>query len=314
MSGIYQKQTNSGSVASPSAGRTLISVNESGELFTKESSGAVTVYGSGSGGGGGAAFPFTGSADISGTLNVDFTDSLSFITNDNVLFPEVVKVPDGVGGWVDISFSGSVLGSIVTGSFTAASSSFVLRNYIGDGDTIIPGIASFPTHVAAQTLNIPHYSGSVAFSSSIFNRTTRAYDQTAIGGGVAGTIADELTWTADDGTIHQFSTAFIGDDNGTWDVQKINNAGETIQLSLEAQNTGFVLSTDIADTSASLLSIEDQNGQEVMGFSNNGITSTKISLLNYADDDAAEAGGVPPYGIYHDSGSLRIRLTGGGPP
>jgi hypothetical protein len=71
MSGIYQKQTNSGSVASPSAGRTLISVNESGELFTKESSGAITVYGSGSGGGGGAAFPFTGSAGISGSVVIN---------------------------------------------------------------------------------------------------------------------------------------------------------------------------------------------------------------------------------------------------
>ncbi len=43
MSGIYQKQVNSGAVASPSAGRTLISVNESGELFTKDSSGAVSI-------------------------------------------------------------------------------------------------------------------------------------------------------------------------------------------------------------------------------------------------------------------------------
>jgi hypothetical protein len=33
MSGIYQKQVNSGSVASPSAGSTLISVNESGEAI-----------------------------------------------------------------------------------------------------------------------------------------------------------------------------------------------------------------------------------------------------------------------------------------
>ena len=43
MSGIYQRQVNSGSVASPSAGRTLISINESGELFTKDSSGAVSI-------------------------------------------------------------------------------------------------------------------------------------------------------------------------------------------------------------------------------------------------------------------------------
>jgi len=43
MSGIYQKQVNSGTVASPSAGRTLISVNDSGELFTKDSSGNVSI-------------------------------------------------------------------------------------------------------------------------------------------------------------------------------------------------------------------------------------------------------------------------------
>jgi hypothetical protein len=163
MSGIYQKQTNSGSVASPSAGRTLISVNESGELFTKDSSGAVTVYGSGSGGGGGAAFPFTGSADISGTLNVDFTDALSFITNDNILFSPIARLSDGEGGWVDLSFSGSVLGSIITGS------NYVIRDYVGDGDTIVPAIGSFPTRVSAQTLNIPHISGS-GYSGSVSGR------------------------------------------------------------------------------------------------------------------------------------------------
>jgi len=43
MSGIYQKNVNSESVAAPSAGRTLISVNETGELFTKDSSGNVSI-------------------------------------------------------------------------------------------------------------------------------------------------------------------------------------------------------------------------------------------------------------------------------
>ena len=51
MSGIYQKQTNSGSAPAPGFGNTLISVNESGELFTKDSEGNVTVYGTGGGGG-----------------------------------------------------------------------------------------------------------------------------------------------------------------------------------------------------------------------------------------------------------------------
>jgi hypothetical protein len=50
---IPKTSTNSESVASPSAGRTLISVNESGELFTKDSSGNVIVYPTSSAGGGG---------------------------------------------------------------------------------------------------------------------------------------------------------------------------------------------------------------------------------------------------------------------
>ena len=313
MSGIYQKQINSGSVASPSAGRTLISVNESGELFTKESSGAVTVYGSGSGGGGGAAFPFTGSADISGTLNVDFTDALSFETSENNLFSPVYK-QFGESGWIDLGFSGSVLGSLITGSLIPASSSFALRNYTGDGDTIIPGIGSFPTRVAVQTLNIPHYSGSFAFSSSIFSRATRAFDQTDLGGGVLGSIGDDFTYTSIDGTISQFGSAFLGDDSATWDVQKTNNAGEDIKLILYSDNTGFQLENNLSDTSASLLEIQNSDGQKVMQFLQHHVASYVIAQLDYADDAAAEAGGVPPYGIYHDSGSLRIRLSGGAPP
>ena len=308
MSGIYQKQTNSGSVASPSAGRTLISVNESGELFTKESSGAVTVYGTG-GGGGGAAFPFTGSADISGTLNVDFTDALSFETSKNNLFSPIYKISDGAGGWSDLSFTGSVLGSIVTGSFTAASSSFVLRDYVGDGNTIIPERGLVPTRASVQSLNIPHYSGSVDFSSSIFGRTTRALDQTPVGGGVSGIIADLFTYTAIDGTVSDFSAAFTGDQDGTWDVQKINNTGEEIKLILSADNTGFVLESGLSDTSASLLEIQNGDGNTVMQFFQKHVVSSQIGLLNYANDIDAAAGGVPRDGIYHNAGALRIRVS-----
>jgi hypothetical protein len=302
MSGIYQKQTNSGSVASPSAGRTLISVNESGELFTKDSSGAVTVYGSGSGGGGGAAFPFTGSADISGTLNVDFTDALSFITNDNILFSPIARLSDGEGGWVDLSFSGSVLGSIITGS------NYVIRDYVGDGDIIVPAIGSFPTRLSAQTLIIPHISGS-GYSGSVSGRIVGVFDQTALGGTILSNFGDEFTWTADDGTIHQFSTAFVGDTDGTWDVQKQNNAGEIIKLILEADNTGFILENGLSDTSASLLDIQNSDGNRVMQFFQHHVVSEEIGSLNYANDIDAEAGGVPLNGIYNNAGALRIRLT-----
>ena len=303
MSGIYQKQTNSGSVASPSAGRTLISVNESGELFTKESSGAVTVYGTG---GGGAAFPFTGSADISGTLNVDFTDALSFITDEDALFSRSYQLNQG-GTIVDLAWSGSVFASIVTGSYAPAGSSYVLRNYTGDGDTIVPGMGSFPTQVSAQSLNVPHYSGSQN-SGSILSRNIRGYDQTALGGTHVAAITDGMLFTADDGTHISISTAFTVDgQDAKWNIEQIFNNAE--DLILELGTSGFELTTTISDTSASLFSITNSDSPTVMQFFQKHVVSDVIGSNNYANDIAAAAGGVPLNGIYNNAGALRIRLT-----
>jgi len=305
MSGIYQKQVNSGSVTAPGSGNTLISVNESGELFTKESSGAVTVYGTG-GGGGGAAFPFTGSADISGTLNVDFTDAVSFITDEDALFLRSYQLNQG-GTITDLAFSGSVFASIVTGSYAPASSSYVLRNYVGDGDTIIPGMGSFPTQVSAQTLNVPHYSGSQN-SGSILSRTLRGYDLTAMGGTPAGQINDGLLFTADDGTHVDISTAFtVEGEDAKWDIGQVLDNGE--DLILELGTSGFQLSTTISDTSASLLEISNVTGTAVMQFFQEQVVSAQITNLDYANDIAAAAGGVPVGGIYNNAGALRIRMT-----
>jgi hypothetical protein len=119
MSGIYQKQTNSGSVASPSAGRTLISVNESGELFTKESSGAVTVYGSGSGGGGGAAFPFTGSADISGSVLINSQLTLGVGSDDGGTYYNVAlgynNLQNNTTGYNNVALGQDALSSNTSG-------------------------------------------------------------------------------------------------------------------------------------------------------------------------------------------------------
>ncbi len=305
MSGIYQKQVNSGSVTAPGSGNTLISVNESGELFTKESSGAVTVYGTG-GGGGGAAFPFTGSADISGTLNVDFTDAVSFITDVDALFPKSYQMNDR-GTIIDLNWSGSAFASIVTGSYTPAGSSYVLRNYIGDGDTIIPGMGSFPTQVSEQSLHVPHYPGSLN-SGSILTRNIRGYDQTAMGGGPEGQINDGMLFTADDGTHLAISTAFTaGGSDAKWNIEQIRDNAEDIILELGV--TGFQLSTTISDTSASLLEINNVSGTAVMQFFQEQVVSAQITNLNYANDIDAAAGGVPVGGIYNNAGALRIRMT-----
>ena len=304
MSGIYQKQVNSGSAAAPGSGNTLISVNESGELFTKESSGAVTVYGTG--GGGGAAFPFTGSADINGTLNVDFTDAVSFITDEDALFLGVYELNNS-GTIIGLNWSGSAFASIITGSYTPAGSSYVLRNYTGDGDTIIPGMSAFPTQLSVQSLNVPWYSGSQN-SGSILSRGLRGYDQTAMGGGVAGQISDVMSFTADDGTHAAVSTAFTVDgEDAKWNIEQIRDNAETLILELGA--SGFELTTTISDTSASLLEITNVNSETVMQFFQTSVVSEQIRKGSYANDVAAAAGGVPVGGIYNNSGALRIRLS-----
>lgn len=77
MSGIYQLNQATGSATSPSSGSTFIGTNHTNQLFTKNSSGTVTVYGTG----GGSTIDtgsfattgsnnFTGSQFINGNLQV----------------------------------------------------------------------------------------------------------------------------------------------------------------------------------------------------------------------------------------------------
>jgi hypothetical protein len=51
MSGIYQLNQATGSVTLPSSGNTFIGTSTNSELYSVDSSGTVTVYGTGSGGG-----------------------------------------------------------------------------------------------------------------------------------------------------------------------------------------------------------------------------------------------------------------------
>jgi hypothetical protein len=111
MSGIYQKQVNSGSVAAPSAGRTLISVNESGELFTKDSSGNVIVYPTSSAGGGGGGATDSLSKSFTSTGNITIGDVVSVISDGTVQksqFIDTSFVIDVPGPFTDLSSTGII--------------------------------------------------------------------------------------------------------------------------------------------------------------------------------------------------------------
>lgn len=291
MSGIYQRQVNSGSVAAPSAGRTLISVNETGELFTKDSSGNVIVYPTSSaGGGGGSPFPFTGSADISGTLNIDFTDTLSYITEEDYS----ITYSDGS------SFSGSVMGSKIT------KDDYSLIEAIGDGNFIAPGgFVTFPQQFSGQSLLITSGSASGSF---MINQISKI-DTGGITTGFLNQRVTEVIEQASGNTIsYRDRMSIDGFGHSSFRIEKVIGP-ESVNLTLSNNSTGFNLQNNLSDNSASVLSVEDNNGNAILEFFNNYLVSETIPSLDYADDAAASGSGVPIGGIYHNSGSIRIRLT-----
>jgi hypothetical protein len=300
MSGIYQLHVDSGSVSSPSAGRTLISINESGELFTKDSSGNVTVYGSGSGGG--SPFPFTGSADISGSLNIDFTETLQFFSDDDfsAAFGSAYLGPPL--NWVDVTISGDFMGTVLT------ETNHTLYNITGDGQANIPSIGlSFPVDATGNILTV---TGGSMSGSTLTNLLTYT-DQTGLSLPELYTNQNSMVYVdpvSGDKTQFVFNQVF--DSTGAdMSFSKQNNAGENIALFVNDSSTGFMVSSGLSDLDAQIFDITNSNSDKVLEVTGNNIASDTILAHNYADDAAASGSGVPIGGIYHNSGSIRIRLT-----
>lgn len=145
MSGIYQKQTNSGTVTSPGAGSTLISVNESGELFTKDSSGNVIVYPTSSAGGGGGgstdsvtkSFPAAESIDNGRAVSVGSNGAVS---NTIAQVGEYV-LADELGGTGASSIEATSIGDNkhIIAFYDTQSYSLWVEAYTVDGATVTTG-------------------------------------------------------------------------------------------------------------------------------------------------------------------------------
>ena len=295
MSGIYQRQINSATVKNPSANQTLISVNETGELFTKDSSGNVTVYPTEGGTFTGGTVSFLSATTLSSTtLNIDFTDTLSYVTGDE----EIGVGLQNLGGWLVPIFSGSVIGSKLT------QDSASIYNITGDGLSVIPGFGEILAQIVGSHLNITDgiLSGS-SLSNIIATSTYEGYPSYQHVN--SSTYVDPVS-----GDITRIEQAYVMDEPAsTWEIKKINDSEDDIKLELVSDTTGFNLSNNYSDNTASVLRIEDNNGDAILEFFNDYLVSETIPALDYADDAAAALGGVPVGGIYHNSGTIRIRLV-----
>jgi len=139
MSGIYQKQVNSGTVANPSAGRTLISVNESNGLFTKDSEGNVTVYGSGGGSTDSVtkSFPAAESIDNGRAVSVDSNGAVS---NTIVQAAEYVLATElGSTGASSIDATSIGDNKHIIAFYDTQSNSLWAEAYTVDGATVTTG-------------------------------------------------------------------------------------------------------------------------------------------------------------------------------
>ena len=236
------------------------------------------------------------------SLDIDFTDTLSYATDNNLESTFGFQYISAFGSYIDIGFSGNFIGSKYEGS------DVTITKGLFDGETEFIGIgATFPSSFAGTIyeVNSGDYSGSSMFhGGAIIDRT-----------GVGGPLAKDFSLRgAFIDTVSGDKTSMgygLGIESSPYYnvAQKTNNAGENIRISIDDSSTGFVLDNDLSDNTASVLRIEDNNGDAILEFFNDYLVSETIPALDYADDAAAATGGVPVGGIYHNSGTIRIRLT-----
>ena len=234
-------------------------------------------------------------------LTIDFTDTLSYITEEDYEIP-FGKTYIPVVGWQNVNLVSDFIGSAIV------ESDYSIFNHSLDGNAQIPSIgSSFPTQGSGQILAVNN--GDLSGSSLV---SILGYiNATSLGGGEQ--FLDQRILTYSDpvsGDVSWFGLQNIFDTNGASSVWvKRNNAGEQVELKLEDSQEGFKISNDLSDNTASVLRIEDNNGDAILEFFNDYLVSETIPALDYADDAAAALGGVPVGGIYHNSGTIRIRLT-----
>jgi len=226
------------------------------------------------GGGSGVGFPFTGSAQITGSLGVTGSFSVSANAGSSVFSSNADTLV--ITGSLIITGSGAITGSLsvssgITGSLFGTSS--WAQNALTASFLIGGGSGvGFPFTGSAQITGSLGITGSISTSANA-----------TIGGTLSATGIQN---------IRQFNTdtSFLG---GSISIGKQS-----------AATSGYVL-----DVSGSALI----SGSVVMSgsFTQNGyaILTAVSQSLNYADDPAAAAGGVPLGGLYRNGNFILIRVS-----
>lgn len=224
--------------------------------------------------------------------NFDFTDTLSYVTEEDYGIDRGKSFIAGLG-WVPIQFNADSMGSLIEDDDVL----FQKLLFSGEFDT---GMGVVPVFFSGNSLNVKSgdYSGSF-LSNGVLKDP-------------AGNIINGSYLSVNKGADNrEYSIGNVINATGVDGIyiSKTNSSGEVIRMELNESTTGFRIDNDLSDNTASVLRVEDNNGDAILEFFNDYLVSETIPALDYADDAAAALGGVPVGGIYHNSGTIRIRLT-----
>ena len=240
MSGIYQLNQATGSVTLPDSGNTFIGTSTNSELYSVDSSGTVTVYGTGSGGGSSidtgsfavtASNSFTGSQTISGS--VEITGSVNSNVTDGVRSQGIIQITDDDTASILPAYN-------ATGSING-----LFLNSGSDIPNAFVGTTEFPSIGGLVGGGLILNSG-----SSIWN----VGGQYSAGGNFA-----QLYYTPNFGGGNEGYLIQVGDNGGenALKIQKADTLGEGIQLKASDITEGFVLGHNFSNSSASLFKVKD---------------------------------------------------------
>jgi uncharacterized delta-60 repeat protein len=279
------------------------------------------------GGGGGDAFPYTGDAVISGSFAT--TGSNTFVGDQDIQGTLTASIQEG---YVLVGGAGDVSKLTATSSFGGGGGDAF--PYTGDavisGSLTITGSLNFSQPSTNITASITEYSGGISLNA-----------ESTVDGAYA-----QLYWNGLPGTgnpvegSNKYSVAYVSDDGFTVQYKNTTNFQNSIWrfrtdgvLSVPGNITG---AGNLATTGSNSfrgnqsisgsLTVSGSVAQEVTGSVNitgslnvsgsvnvdgSGfiILSQVSSSYDFVDDSAAASGGVPLGGLYHTSGTIKIRLV-----
>jgi hypothetical protein len=181
------------------------------------------------------SFPYTGDALIDGTLNIDFTDTLSFHNSDQ--FDEEVPPLPFVGDFM--GFKG------LTG-----------------GVTVYSGIFNGSIDEVPSTAQIRTISSSNGFVSEVFGNSE-----------VLG--RDSIFFYPDvDGELFAIQESIGYNPNADvayWSVLKLNDSFEQVVIGMSSNSTGVSIDNNLSDDTASIFTVFDNNNDSQFSVKNLGV-------------------------------------------